>query len=174
MVDDDQYDDDQPDDTVADDTAIDPVDLDGDHDDPDDADADEGDLLQAAWARLADEDDGPPLTGQVAGVINDIWSEGRKPSVVKELCEKHPRPSNMDVHKLDLNDEVIAAVPKWARARDLRLRAIQGNIARASVPAARIIDGLYAKTSTMTKQEHVNLAIDLESFQWHYRVDHKW
>ena len=160
MVDDDQYDDDQPDDTVADDTAIDPVDLDGDQDVPDDADADEGDLLQAARARLADEDDGPPLTGQVAGVINDIWSEGRKPSVVKELCEKHPRPSNMDVHKLDMNDEVIAAVPKWARARDLRLRAIQGNIARASVPAARIIDGLYAKTSTMTKQEHVNLAMD--------------
>ena len=57
------------------------------------------------------------------------------------------------------NDEVISAIPKFARARDLRLRSIQGTIARASVPAVRIVDALFTKEK-LSSQDHVNFAID--------------
>ena len=44
---------------------------------------------------------------------------------------------------MDLTDEVISAVLKCSQAKNLLLQAIQGMIARASVPAVRIVDELY-------------------------------
>ena len=58
--------------------------------------------------------------------------------------------------QIELNDKVIAAVPKWARAWDLRLRAIQGNNAPASSSHYRwtLLQNInYDK-------EHLNLAMD--------------
>ena len=106
-----------------------------------------------------DEDRGPNITGPVADVANDIWQKGRNPKTMKTLFEKYPRPANVDCVKVDLN-EVTSAVNKFAWARDLRLRAVQGLIARAAVPTVCIIDVLYDKENKISPQEQVNMAID--------------
>ena len=103
-----------------------------------------------------DEDGGPDVTDDVARVANDIWEKGRKAQTMKSLFEKYPRPGNVACQKVDLNEEVISAILKFARARDLRLRAVQGMIARACVPAVRMVDALYKKDTKLSAQEHVN------------------
>ena len=125
-----------------------------------DDDIDKLDLLGAVHSVHDDEDGGPDVSNSVASVTNDIWDKGCNSKTMKTLFEKYPWPGNVSCYKVDLNDEVISAVPKWSRARDLRLRAVQGMIARESVPAVRIVDALYNKDKALPPQEHVNTAID--------------
>ena len=78
---------------------------------------------------------GPPINENVAKMANDLWAKGRDPKIIKTLCEQYPTPENtLQVGKLDLN-EVISAIPKHVRARDLKIQDIQGVMARAAVPA---------------------------------------
>ena len=123
-------------------------------------DVDMVDLSGAVNIGHDDEDGGEEVSGPVVDVTNDIWDKGRNPKTMKTLFEKYPRPSNVACHKVDLNEQVIAAIPKFARARDLRLRAVQGLIARACVPAVRIVDALYSKNASLSPQEQTNLAIE--------------
>ena len=103
---------------------------------------------------------GPAINENVAKMVNDLWAKGRDPKIIKTLCEQYPTPENtLQVGKVDLNEEVISAIPKHVRARDLKIQAIQGVMARAAVPAVKIVDSLYAKKE-VTKQEHINMAID--------------
>ena len=97
-----------------------------------------------------DEDGGEEVSGPVTDVTNDIWDKGRNPKTMKTLFEKYPRPSNVACHKVDLNEQVTAAIPKFARARDLRLQDVQGLIAPACVPAVRIVDALYSKNASLS------------------------
>ena len=85
---------------------------------------------------------------------------GTRATIPKELANKHLRPSNTQIHKVDLNEEVSSTMSGYARARDLRMRAIQANIAKANIPAFRLVDALHSKSSKISRQEQVNLAID--------------
>ena len=123
-----------------------------------DDDIDKLDLLGVVHSVHDDEDGGPDVSDSVASPM----TSGTKAATqtMKTLFEKYQRPGNVSCYKVDLNDAVISAVLKWSRARDLRLRAVQGMIARASVPAVRIVDALYNKDKALPPQEHVNTAID--------------
>ena len=122
--------------------------------------AETNDLLAEARAAYEDSDTGEPLSQAVAEIANGIWNKGRNPKMLKELANKHRRPSNTQIHKVDLNEEVSSTMPSYARARDLRMWAIQANIAKASIPAFWVVDALHSKSSKISRQEQVNLAID--------------
>ena len=131
------------------------------------ADATEGpeeeegqDLLADYRERYADED-GDPVSEKLAGVVNAIWQKGKDSNTMKSCYVKYPRPGNLDLHKVDLNEEIISSVNNFARARDLRLRAVQAALTRAAVPTTRIVQGLIdPKSSKLSKQAEVDMAID--------------
>ena len=113
------------------------------------------DLLESF--RRDEGETGPLINENVAKMVNDLWAKERNPKIIKTLYEQHPTPENtLKMGKVDLNEEVISAIPKHVRARDLKIQAIQGVMARAAV---KIVDSLYAKKEVM-KQEHINMAID--------------
>ena len=112
------------------------------------------DPLLAIRQRYADED-GAPADEGLAQIVNKIWKRGKDAQVAKSLYEKYPRPSNITPQKVDINEEVMTSLPKFARARDMRLRAVQAGIARAVVPSLRAAEALYAnrKLEELTAKE---------------------
>ena len=101
----------------------------------------QGDLLSLVRERYADED-GPAVDKELAGIVNTIWRRGRDPNVLKNILTKYHRPKNIDCHKVDLNPEIITGLPKPVRSRDMKLRAAQGSVARACVPAIHIAEAM--------------------------------
>ena len=116
------------------------------------------DLLANHRARYLDED-GTPVSPHLASLINTMWDKGRDKNLMKECYERHARPDNVNVHKIDMNEEIISTLPKFARTRDIRLRAIQGGVARAVVPVMKLIDTQLGKTQ-QSRQQQVDTAMD--------------
>ena len=132
--------------------TVETVDMTGDNDD-------EGDLLSAYRERYADEE-GPPMGDQLARVTNDIWVRGRDPTKVKDIMVKHPRPSNLKCQKVDINPEVLSSIPKPARTRDAKLRAVQNGVARAAVPIVKIAEKVMDKSKPVDRKDIINLTLD--------------
>jgi hypothetical protein len=88
---------------------------------------------------------GPALSENLNKHLITVWKKGKDPSKLKEQYEKHPIPSGSIFHKVSLNGEVSDPLQKrhgCVIGRDNWLKAIQGLIARAAVPIAKILDDL--------------------------------
>ena len=94
-------------------------------------------LLDADRVRYLGED-GEPVGEKLANLTNQLWDKGRDCQRLRECYEQHARPSN--VHKIDINDEVVNAIPQHVKVRDIRLRAAQGVVARAAVPTMKVME----------------------------------
>ena len=133
------------DDTPHDDGPPDHTDVPAAMDLADDEEVEEGevmedgapDLLAGFRERYVDED-GPPLPEDMAKAVNAMWKKGKDAERAKELYRTYPRPSNLAAQKVDINTEIVAALPKHAKTKDISLRAVQTAIARATVPAVDI------------------------------------
>ena len=123
------------------------------------ADDGDDDLMSAYWERFADEE-GPPMGEQLVKVANDIWMRGRDPNAVKDIMTKHPRPANLKCQKVDINPEVLSSIPKPARTRDAKLRAVQNGVARAVVPIVKIAEAVSDHTKPLNRKELINLTLD--------------
>ena len=115
-------------------------------------------LLTNYRARYQDED-GEPVSTSLADLVSQIWMKGRDTEVMKELYSIYPRPGNVPIHKVDLNPELMGPVGKFGRARDMKMRAIQGNIARSCVPSIRIADALL-KGESVSEQSIMDMTMD--------------
>ena len=115
--------------------------------------------LLGAYRLQFSEDVGPPLEKEVADTVNAIWSERRDPKIVKQIGEKYPKPANVCCQKVDINSDVLNGISKTIRARDTKLRAIQGSIAKSALPAVKMVEGLLAKDTA--KSEMVERALDM-------------
>ena len=63
-------------------------------------------------------------------------------TAMKEEYAKHPRPDNLEVREVDVNEEVLEQIAhKMLKERDFHLRAIQAGVAQATVPLLRVIEG---------------------------------
>ena len=63
------------------------------------------------------------------------------------------------IHKVDLNEEALGAIPKIAHSRDMRLRTIQGGIARMTVPILQVLQKVLCD-SKYTRQSIMDLGVD--------------
>ena len=119
----------------------------------------EGDAwLDAHRARYEDED-GAPVRDSLAVLVNQIWDKGKDRDKIKECLQNYPRPSNIQAQKVDLNEEVIGAIPKVARSRDMRLRAIQGIVARTTVPVMMVMQKMLC-SAKFTRKSVVDCGVD--------------
>jgi hypothetical protein len=107
---------------------------------------------------------GPDIDGRLAKLLRDMWMAGGAKDNgprQKALYEKYPRPGNVPFHRLDTNEEIFRVLAKTAKARDLRLRAIQGAFVKATFPIVRMVDTLLTKgLETLDTQALVNQSLD--------------
>ena len=101
--------------------------------DPPDVD----DPLAAIRSRYV-EAEGPPINDEyLKNVSNTIWKESGSAKVMKDLHDKYPRPKGIVAQRVDMNEEVLRIMPKYATSRDAKLRSIQGTIARSVIPVVQ-------------------------------------
>lgn len=73
----------------------------------------------------------------------------------------NPKPENVILHRVDMNEEILTGLGSLAKAKDIRLRNIQANIARSAIPMTQIVNDLVSKTLTNEeKQKCVDGALD--------------
>ena len=118
-----------------------------------------GNGLLANYRNRYQDEEGDPVSDELADLAKQIWEKGRDNESLKEMYEAYPKPKNVPVHKVDLNPELMGPAGKFGRARDMKLRAIQAAIARATVPALRIADGLL-KGDNISDQKFMDTSID--------------
>ncbi len=121
-------------------------------------DHDDANLLAEYEARYS-EDTGPPVDEAIAKVINAMWNKGRDTRVVKDLVQKYPRPENIKPQRVEINEEVIMGLPKFAKSRDFQLRAAQQSIARAVVPSVANVSTLMT-SKPLDRQNLLNQSMD--------------
>lgn len=119
----------------------------------------DNDLLTAHRERYADED-GEPVKKSLAELGNNIWAKGKDIPKMMECYVKYPRPKNVVIHKVLLNEEVMSSIEKFGHTRDIKLRAAQAGVARAAVPMIRVIQNLMDGNTPLDKQQQVDMAID--------------
>jgi hypothetical protein len=117
------------------------------------------DLLAAFRERYADED-GEPVENGLAELMNAIWARGRDAANIKTCYTKYPRPKNVKVHKVDLNEEILGTLERPSKTKDMKLRAVQGGIARSVVPMTKIVQNAMDPEKTVNKQKVVDMAVD--------------
>ena len=85
----------------------------------------------------------PPVRDDVANLTNSIWKGSHK---ISELYEKVGRPSNLEVFKVDVNEEFMLTMGedsnKPVRVRDLKLRTSQGAITGAAWAVTNTLNSL--------------------------------
>lgn len=125
------------------------------------------DLLQEHLEGVT-EPCGESVPERLATLVNGMWQGKGK---VKKLFDKHLKPDNLVLHRVDLNEEVLRGLngsnqQKSAKNHDSRLRAIQGTVARAAVPLTTMVNDLISKDTSTTeaKQKLVDVALDGISF----------
>ena len=120
--------------------------------------APEADLLSEYRAQLAEEN-GEPLDEELAKIVNKLWKKGRDAGKFKEMITKHPKPKNLSCQKVDINPEMLTSLPRAAKTRDARLRSVQGDLARAVVPLAKLAEMAVAKEE-ISRKRMLELAMD--------------
>ena len=71
---------------------------------------------------------------------------------------KHPRPQNLTAQKVEINSEVLSSISSLAKNRDAKLKAVQGGLARATVPAVKIAEA--AMNNDIDRKQMLDLAVD--------------
>ena len=105
-----------------------------------DEDGDEIDDLLEAYRQRYDDEDGQAIHYGLAKLVNTIWAKGRGPKTLTTMFEKYPRPSNVESWGVDIIPDVINGLQKPARIHDMRLCAVQGSVARATVPSLKLAE----------------------------------
>ena len=62
-----------------------------------------------------------------------------------KLHEKYAKSQNVMIQRVDINEEVLLIIPKYATAKDARLRRIQGTLTRGPLPLLRAAELLHVK-----------------------------
>ena len=133
-----------------------------DEEDDDESEAQEGeqdDTLLDEQEALLSEDVSKPVGTKLAKVVKSAWDSARKKDANKklgQLYDKYPRPENIDIYKVDLNDEIKNSVPKQVKNKDMRLRAIQGAVAKATYPVIKTIQ-MLATMPNPTKEQKTEM-----------------
>ena len=104
-------------------------------------------LLASHMTKYVDEI-GENANAEVAEIANQIWTAKQEKEAMKDLFKRTRRPSNVNIQKEEINEEVLTSIPQAAKARDIQLRSIQGITAKATVP---FVDTLTALIDTIRK-----------------------
>ena len=100
----------------------------------------------------------PALEEDVAVTLNKLFKHGRSRAVTKDLIGKFPRPANLNLKPLALNEEVKSNIPKFAKFRDLKAQGVQTALCLAANPLAQMISGAKAGQLDKTKTTQLALA----------------
>ena len=60
-------------------------------------------------AELQPDETGPALSKSVAGAVNLVWRKPAGSDTFKEAAKRHKRPSNVELFRVSLDEEVASA-----------------------------------------------------------------
>ena len=89
---------------------------------------------------------------EVAEIAHQIWTAKQEKEAMKDLFKRTRRPANVKIQKVDINEEVLTSIPQSAKARDIRLRSIQGITAKATVPFVDTLTVLIDEDKPIDRQ----------------------
>ena len=87
---------------------------------------------------------GPPLSEKVADGVNQIWKRLKDSEGYKKAASRAKPPSNVNLNRVDINEEILPILPSGSKAYDSRLRSIQGMLCKTAVPSARLLDAVVS------------------------------
>ena len=116
-------------------------------------------LLAGHREKYADEQ-GENVAQELADLVNSVWTNKHAKESVTETLKRHPRPGNLKARKVDVNEEVISSISKGSRAKDMKMRSVQGLIARATVPIVETMSSLIKEDDEVNRQQLVDSAVD--------------
>jgi hypothetical protein len=105
------------------------------------------------------EPKGKPVTGQLATHITQVWKRGHDIKRTKEVSAKLPMPENIPLKAVDLNQEVMAELDKFAVTRDRRLCMVQALTTRALMPLINIAN-LAMRPEELDRKSILDTALD--------------
>ena len=116
-------------------------------------------LLASHKTKCMDET-GEDANAEVAELANQIWTTKQEKEALKDLFKRNQRPVNVNIRKVDINEEVLTSIPQSAKSRDMRLRSVQGLTAKATVPFVATLMALIDENKPIDRQKLVDSAID--------------
>ena len=109
---------------------------------------------------------GPAISEKLSKLVQNIWQSISSWNI-REVFDRYKRPANLEIHKVDMNTEIISTINKTARSRDIKLRSAQGALAKAVTPLTQIMDWLLKGGSRDKQQLMVDAAVDTLKFISH-------
>ena len=119
------------------------------------------DFLAGHHACYTFENGGAPLADGLANLANNqIWTKGRDMQNMKDELARYPRLENPDIHKVDLNDDVLGLLQqnKLLQEEDFKLQVMQEGVGWTTVPVLQAIEA--AAAGAVDKQVIVDLGLD--------------
>lgn len=103
----------------------------------------QGPIAELLAKFLAQQTEGvaPAITKDIAELVNAQWTTNQKELSV--VYDRYPRPENLELYKVDVNDEVVQTMNKFHKVKDLKLRSVQGAVVCATTLSAKFLDALY-------------------------------
>jgi hypothetical protein len=122
--------------------------------------------LTALNQQIADfgSDDGPAIHATLTTHLNAVWKKGSA-NKIKEIHEKHALPAGCHMYRAALNESIASYMQanektKYPYVRDVKLKGVQGLIARAAVPLAKTCEDIMRKDKPLTGPQRMELAMD--------------
>ena len=112
-------------------------------------------LLASHKTKYVDET-GEDANAEVAELANQIWTAKQEKEALKDLFKRNQRPANVNIRKVDINEEVLTSIPQSAKSRDMRLRSVQGLTAKATVPFVATLTALIDENKPIDRQKLVD------------------
>ena len=109
-------------------------------------------LLASHKTKYMDET-GEDANAEVAELANQIWTAKQEKEALKDLFKRNQRPANVNIRKVDINEEVLTCIPQSAKSRDMRLRSVQGLTAKATVPFVATLTALIDENKPIDRQK---------------------
>ena len=100
---------------------------------------------------------GPAVLDAVSQTINNLWCG--KPKDLAKTFDAHLRPSNVVIHKVELDESLLDSIQSHIKRKDVRLKLVQGGIATAAVAATKTIDQIVGVQSEATQDDGMKLLL---------------
>ena len=101
----------------------------------------------------------PKIKEEVAVTLNKLFKHGRSRAMTKEIIQKFPRPENLNLKPLVLNEEIKGTLPKFTKLRDLKAQAVQTALCLAANPLAQLVSEAQDGDSPIERKSVASAAL---------------
>ena len=80
---------------------------------------------------------------KLAAPFNKIWNFKPNPALIKKIAKAYKKPENIDINRVEINQELMIHLKPIQVKRDTKLRACQNAIMRTAYPLMAVAQSVY-------------------------------